>query len=193
MTTIDFHRERVATPTGPMLIVTDDEDRLRAADWEDFESRMLRLLDRRYGAAGFRLHEARRASAARRALDAYFAGELAAVTQVPAVLAGTTFQRNVWDALRTIPAGRTLTYGGVAQRLGCPQAVRAVGLANGANGIVIFYPCHRVVGSNGSLTGFGGGLHRKRWLLAHEGGETFGPELSKTRTLRWRSEEKRHL
>ncbi len=75
----------------------------------------------------------------------------------------------VWTALRAIPAGQTLSYGALAERLGNPQAVRAVGLANGSNPIPIVIPCHRVIGSDGSLTGYGGGLERKRWLLAHEG------------------------
>jgi methylated-DNA-[protein]-cysteine S-methyltransferase len=82
---------------------------------------------------------------------------------------GTEFQRAVWTALCTIPAGQTLTYKGLAARIGKPAAIRAVGLANGANPVGIVVPCHRVIGSDGSLTGYGGGVDRKRWLLAHEG------------------------
>jgi methylated-DNA-[protein]-cysteine S-methyltransferase len=81
---------------------------------------------------------------------------------------GTDFQKSVWHALRAIPAGQTVTYGELARRLGQPTAMRAVGLANGANPIGIVVPCHRVVGANGTLTGYAGGLERKRWLLAHE-------------------------
>ena len=82
---------------------------------------------------------------------------------------GTVFQRSVWAALREIPVGQTLSYGALATRLQCPKAVRAVGLANGANPVGIVVPCHRIIGSDGSLTGYGGGVARKRWLLNHEG------------------------
>jgi methylated-DNA-[protein]-cysteine S-methyltransferase len=82
--------------------------------------------------------------------------------------AGTPFQVRVWTALREIPCGETRSYGDIARRIGDPKAVRAVGLANGANPIAVVVPCHRVIGANGSLTGYGGGLPRKRWLLAHE-------------------------
>ena len=83
-------------------------------------------------------------------------------------IGGTGFQRRVWAALRSIPAGETLSYAGLAARIGKPTAMRAVGLANGANPVALVFPCHRVIGANGTLTGYGGGLHRKRWLLAHE-------------------------
>ena len=159
--------ERVATPTGPMLIVTDDEARLRAVDWESHEDRMFRLFDRRYGKGAIALSESGR-SAAARALEAYFEGELDAIMQTPVATHGTDFQREVWTALRQIPAGSTLSYGALAAKIGRPKAVRAVGLANGANPISIFVPCHRVIGADASLTGYGGGLERKRWLLAHE-------------------------
>ena len=101
-------------------------------------------------------------------LRAYFAGELAAIDDLPVALEGTEFQRTVWLALRDIPCGETRSYGDIALKIGRPNAVRAVGLANGANPIAIVLPCHRVIGSDGSLTGYGGGLPRKRWLLAHE-------------------------
>ena len=101
-------------------------------------------------------------------LEAYFAGSREAF-DVPLELSGTEFQRNVWAALRTIPAGRTLSYGELASAIERPNAVRAVGLANGSNPIGIIVPCHRVIGADASLTGYGGGLSRKRWLLEHEG------------------------
>ena len=85
---------------------------------------------------------------------------------------GTAFERRVWDALRTIPYGTTLSYSELARRLGDPRATRAVGAANGKNPIPIIVPCHRVIGANGALIGFGGGLDRKRWLLEHEGALT---------------------
>lgn len=164
-----FALERAATPTGTMLIATDERQRLRAVDWEDHEERMQRLLQRRYGENAIVLRETRSASPARRALEAYFEGEFDALEKTPVAANGTAFQSEVWTALRTIPPGRTLSYGALAARIGRPKAVRAVGLANGSNPIAIFVPCHRVIGADSSLTGYGGGLERKRWLLAHEG------------------------
>jgi methylated-DNA-[protein]-cysteine S-methyltransferase len=98
----------------------------------------------------------------------YFAGDLAAIDELPVRTAGTPFQRDVWRALRAIPHGTTVSYAKLAEQVGRPNAVRAVGLANGSNPIGVVVPCHRVVGSNGSLTGYGGGIERKRWLLQHE-------------------------
>lgn len=100
-------------------------------------------------------------------LDAYFAGELTDF-DVELDLQGTEFQRRVWKALLTIPFGETRSYGEIAEQIGAPGAARAVGLANGHNPIAIVVPCHRVIGANGSLTGFGGGLDRKRTLLELE-------------------------
>lgn len=101
-------------------------------------------------------------------LSRYFAGECAVIDTVAVELNGTGFQKKVWQALRRIPTGATLSYGELARRIGEPSAVRAVGAANGANPIALVVPCHRVIGSDGSLTGYGGGLERKRWLLDHE-------------------------
>ncbi|HEX7389242.1 MAG TPA: methylated-DNA--[protein]-cysteine S-methyltransferase, partial [Acidiphilium sp.] len=101
-------------------------------------------------------------------LNAYFAGDLAAVDTITVRAAGTGFQHRVWTALRTIPPGTTTSYGELAARLGVPKASRAVGLANGANPISIVVPCHRVIGADGRLTGYGGGIERKAWLLDHE-------------------------
>jgi methylated-DNA-[protein]-cysteine S-methyltransferase len=101
-------------------------------------------------------------------IRAYLAGDLAAVDRIPVETGGTVFQQRVWRALRRIPAGRTMTYGALARALGRGEAARAVGLANGRNPISMVLPCHRLVGGDGSLTGYGGGLWRKRWLLRHE-------------------------
>jgi len=101
-------------------------------------------------------------------LAEYFAGRRTTF-DIPLDPLGTAFQRRVWDALRAIPYGATLSYSDLARRLGDVRATRAVGAANGRNPIPIIVPCHRVVGANGALTGFGGGLDRKRWLLEHEG------------------------
>ena len=105
---------------------------------------------------------------AERQLDAYFAGELTTF-ELPLQLDGTPFQRGVWEALQDIPYGGTVSYGELADRLGKPGASRAVGLANGKNPVSIVVPCHRVIGASGGLTGYGGGLDRKRQLLAFEG------------------------
>jgi methylated-DNA-[protein]-cysteine S-methyltransferase len=102
-----------------------------------------------------------------RQLQEYFDGSRL-VFEIPLAPEGTDFQRRVWMALRDIPYARTVSYGDIAREVGNPRGVRAVGLANGRNPIAIIVPCHRVIGANGSLTGYGGGLDRKRWLLAHE-------------------------
>ncbi len=106
---------------------------------------------------------------ARAALRDYFKGQTDAVNDIPLSLSGTEFQLDVWDALCDIPCGETRSYGDIAAAVGRPAAVRAVGMANNANPVGIIVPCHRVIGSNGSLTGYGGGLDKKAWLLAHEG------------------------
>jgi methylated-DNA-[protein]-cysteine S-methyltransferase len=164
-----FFLDRLATPIGPLLIVTDDAPCLRAIEWEDHLPRMNKLLQRYYDADAAALRDAPRSGPARVALQAYFEGELDAVAGLRTAGAGTEFQRLVWRALRRIPAGQTISYGGLAARLGRPNAARAVGLANGANPVPIVVPCHRVIGADASLTGFGSGLSRKRWLLDHEG------------------------
>ena len=105
---------------------------------------------------------------ARQQLDEYFAGGRTAF-DLPLDPAGSAFERRVWDALRAIPYGTTVSYSDLARRLGDMRTTRAVGAANGKNPIAIIVPCHRVVGSRGELTGYGGGLDRKRWLLEHEG------------------------
>jgi methylated-DNA-[protein]-cysteine S-methyltransferase len=102
-------------------------------------------------------------------LARYFGGDLASLDEVDVELHGTSFQQRVWLALRTVTPGTTASYAELAGRVGAPSAVRAVGAANGANPVAVVLPCHRIIGSNGSLTGYGGGLDRKRWLLDHEG------------------------
>jgi methylated-DNA-[protein]-cysteine S-methyltransferase len=162
-----FFIEQFATPAGVILLLTDDHEQVRALDWEDYAARMQQLLRLHYGLV---LLEPKHAvSASRRAVEAYFAGTLAAIDALPVKTGGTAFQREVWAALRTIPTGQTTTYGRLAHRLGRPKAMRAVGMANGANPVSIIVPCHRVIGADASLTGYGGGLERKRWLLRHEG------------------------
>lgn len=106
-------------------------------------------------------------------LGRYFAGDLGAIDSIGVEMNGTLFQKRVWDALRKIPAGKTASYAEIATVIGSPTAVRAVGAANGANPVAVVVPCHRIIGSNGTLTGYGGGLKRKEWLLRHEGGRLF--------------------
>lgn len=167
-TTMLFQRNTIGTPIGCLWIISDHAGQLRAVDWQDHEPRLRKLLARHYP-AGFELQDASAATLAQRAFEAYFEGDLSAVANLPVQTGGSQFQRDVWRALRTIPLGTTCSYGGLAQQLGRPGAMRAVGLANGANPINIAVPCHRVIGASGALTGYGGGIERKRWLLQHEG------------------------
>jgi len=164
---LSFRSASVDTPVGALLVVSDDADRLRAAFFADGETKLRRCLDLQYGRNGYVL--APGPSEPARALRAYVDGVLDAILDVPVATAGTPFQEAVWAALRTIPCGTTISYGELARRIGMPAAVRAVGTANGANPVSIVVPCHRVIGVNGTLTGYGGGLERKRWLLEHEG------------------------
>ena len=102
------------------------------------------------------------------AVERYFAGDIDALDEIPIEAEGTEFQRAVWDAIREIPAGRTASYQEIARTVGRPAAVRAVGTATGRNPVSIVVPCHRVIRSDGTLGGYGGGLHRKEWFLEHE-------------------------
>jgi methylated-DNA-[protein]-cysteine S-methyltransferase len=163
--------DRLESPIGTILLVHDVHSCLRGLDFSDHEPRMTRLLRLQYGQEGrdFTLQQAPAPHTTRGGLQRYFEGDLQAIDTIPTATAGTAFQLNVWRALRQIRAGTTLTYGSLATSLGCPKAVRAVGLANGANPISVVIPCHRVIGADSSLTGYGGGIERKRWLLSHEG------------------------
>ena len=182
---IELYVDRTQTPIGDLMIVADAAGRLRATDWTmpmrsgrrsppdpadsaAGESRLSRQLTIHYRTK-VSLVSVKNPGGVTDALTAYFAGELDAIDTLRVETAGTAFQRTVWSALREIPCGKTISYAALAQRIGRPSAVRAVGLANGANPISIVVPCHRVIGADGSLTGYGGGIERKRWLLAHEG------------------------
>ena len=171
--------ERVPTPIGALVLVTDEQERTRALSFRDDRDEMQALLCHYYGAV--ELAECNAPSRARRALEAYFAGELAALATIPVAFGGTEFQRAVWGALCEIPVGQTLSYGALATKIGRPKAVRAVGAANGANPIAVIVPCHRVIGSDDSLIGYGGGMERKRWLLRHEGVDL--PDLTRAPRL----------
>jgi methylated-DNA-[protein]-cysteine S-methyltransferase len=162
-----FLLDRIATPIGVALLVTDAEGHLCALDWADYEHRMVELMRQQYGRS--ELVEAKAPATIRTALKDYFAGNLGGLRVIRCRFGGTSFQREVWLALCKIAPGTTISYGALAKCIDRPKAVRAVGHANGANPISVVVPCHRVIGSNGTLTGYGGGLDRKRWLLAHEG------------------------
>ena len=161
--------DRMKTPIGELIVIADEDGALRSLDWSDHEARMRRLLRLHYGEGGYTLARQRNPHGLSATLEAYFAGSLAAIDTLPVATGGTDFQRRVWRALRRIGCGKTVTYGELARRIGRPAAVRAVGLANGANPVSIVVPCHRVIGADGSPTGYGGGISRKRWLLVHEG------------------------
>lgn len=157
--------DRVASPIGEIRLVFEGET-LRALDFWDYEPRMLRLLRLHYGPVA--LAERPAPEGLRAPLAAFFAGDWAALDSIRVETGGTAFQRVVWAALRRINPGMTMSYGALATAIGRPGASRAVGLANGANPVAIVVPCHRVIGANAALTGYGGGLSRKAWLLNHE-------------------------
>jgi methylated-DNA-[protein]-cysteine S-methyltransferase len=163
-----FQIERVAAPCGDLLLATNDNGDLCALHWGTDSVGILRVLSQQYGKT-IRLETRGSATAARLALEAYLAGDLHAIDTIPVTMQGTAFQREVWGSLRRIRAGTTTSYGALAAQLHRPSAMRAVGLANGSNPVAVVVPCHRVIGADGSLTGYGGGLERKRWLLEHEG------------------------
>ncbi|MDX2167777.1 MAG: methylated-DNA--[protein]-cysteine S-methyltransferase [Deltaproteobacteria bacterium] len=162
------------TPLGDVTAAWRDE-RLCALTFSEYWAQSQTTLARRLGAIELAATRAGRARLWER-LDAYFAGELAAIDAVAVAPHGTAFQRAVWTALRRIPVGSTCSYSDLAQAVGSPTAVRAVGAANGANPIWLLIPCHRAIGADGSLTGYAGGLQRKRWLLEHEGALKNSPQ-----------------
>jgi methylated-DNA-[protein]-cysteine S-methyltransferase len=162
-----FTIDLLDTPIGVALLVTDADGVLRALDWEDYAPRMKELLRLQYGAVA--LKESRAPGEMRKALAAYFKGDLDRLDTIPWRVAGTPFQQKVWHALPKVPVGTTMSYGALAAKLKAPNAMRAVGHANGSNPISVVLPCHRLIGANGALVKYGGGLSRKKWLLEHEG------------------------
>ena len=158
----------VETPIGRLALVADDRGRLLGAGWTDRQVRLERYLRAYSQGRAPELVTARNPSGISSKIRDYFAGDVGVIDRLPVHTEGTEFQRAVWQALREIPCGETRSYAEIARRIGRPSAVRAVGLANGSNPVAVIVPCHRVIGSDGSLTGYGGGIERKRWLLAHE-------------------------
>lgn len=166
---------RFGSPIGGMVAVCNG-DRVAALDFADCAARMERLLHRRY--AAFRFRNAAGPHPVVTALAAYFDGELDALNGLDVDPGGTPFQRQVWTALRDVSAGTTQSYAQLACAVGRPKAARAVGAANARNPLAVVVPCHRLIGTGGGLTGYAGGLDRKRWLLAHEGCPVGKPSAS---------------
>ena len=166
-----LRRSRVAAPPGAAVLVERGQ-RLVGLVFEDHWKGFSRELEKRFGEFSF--EEDPRGGAPAEALRRYFAGDLRALDAIEVDTGGTPFQQLVWTTLRRIPAGATWSYARLAREIGRPSATRAVAAANGANPVSIVIPCHRVIGSDGSLTGYGGGLPRKQWLLAHEGALLIG-------------------
>lgn len=161
-----YYFEKISSPVGELLLLADAAGLLRVLEFHDASDRWRPLLARSFREA--ELVEKADAFGHASTMRRYFEGEIDVIDTIKVKAAGSAFQLAVWKALRRIPAGATTSYGAIAKQLGRPEASRAVGLANGANPIAIVVPCHRVIGADGSLTGYGGGLERKRWLLAHE-------------------------
>lgn len=193
-----FEAATIETPIGPVAIAWQD-DVLFAVEmgwaknrtrWEtrDIPGSATEHLARRLRARfpDVELAPGRQDAAPLRALRSYFDGDVAAIDALRVEPGGDGFQARVWHELRRIPAGRTATYGEIASRAGSAGSARAAGGAVGANPIPIVIPCHRVLGAGGRLTGFGGGLPRKRWLLVHEGA-SFVDDAPRQLSLRWRS------
>ena len=161
--------DRIETPIGPMVLMARDAT-LLLLEFEDATDRVEREMRKRFGAVEHQAADNPFGLSSR--IRAYFAGDLSAIEVIETDGGGTDFQRRVWAELKRIPCGVTMSYGALAARLGDRQAMRAVGLANGRNPIAVVVPCHRVIGADGSMTGYGGGVERKVWLLAHEGVRT---------------------
>lgn len=160
----ELHFDHFDSPVGTILITAVD-GKLCSLDYGDYDERMQRLLTHRMGEFVRLPH--RDPFGFRSKIEAYFAGDLAIIDTIPVDTGGTAYQQMVWAALREIPVGTVTTYGVLAKKIG--SVARAVGNTNSLNPVGIVVPCHRVIGADGTLTGYAGGLHRKEWLLRHEG------------------------
>ena len=158
--------DRIQTPIGDMMLLASDGV-LLLLEFVDAEGRVEREISARFSKA--EIVPAKNPFGFSQRIINYFAGDLHTIDSIRTDGGGTEFQRRVWAGLRQIPCGVTISYGELATRLGDKNSMRAVGLANGRNPISIVVPCHRVIGANGSMTGYGGGMVRKEWLLRHEG------------------------
>ena len=171
----DLYLEKINSPIGKILIITEQET-LCGLEFEGYETRTYRFLDKRFG--NHKLNPVRNITGISQSIQAYLEGDYHSLDHISVSTGGTAFQQQVWTALRSIPVGTVITYGELAQRLGKPAAARAVGITNSLNPISIVLPCHRVIGANGALTGYAGGLERKRWLLHHEGWQLPSQQLN---------------
>jgi methylated-DNA-[protein]-cysteine S-methyltransferase len=158
--------DQIESPLGTILLVAD-ETSLCALDFVGYEARMMGLLQKRYPSV--ELMDSINPHGFSSKIHAYLAGDYGSLADIPVNAGGTDFQQLVWQGLRSIPVGTTLSYGELATKLGKPTAARAVGMANSLNPVAIVVPCHRVIGTKAKLTGYAGGLERKQWLLQHEG------------------------
>jgi len=165
--TTQIHVSRFPSPVGPLSLATVN-GKLVHLDFEGNEERMHILQARRFRHPQWQEQEQSAPGAITQWLEAYFAGELRPLPWQQIQLTGTEFQQHVWQGLTGIPAGEHRSYSTLAETLGNPKAVRAVARANALNPVAILIPCHRVIGANGTLTGYAGGLERKAWLLDHE-------------------------
>jgi methylated-DNA-[protein]-cysteine S-methyltransferase len=161
-----FLIDRISTPIGDMVLVARDEVIL-LLEFEDATDRVAREMKSRFG--DINLQPTDNPFGLSQIIKSYFAGGIDAIDLLRADGGGTDFEKRVWAELRKIPCGMTKSYGDIARKLGDINLSRAVGTANGRNPIAVVVPCHRVIGADGSMTGYGGGLHRKEWLLRHEG------------------------
>lgn len=161
----EVNLDHFESPIGTLMIAWVG-DGLCALGFDDREERMAASLKARFGKIA--LTKTDDSGRFKRPLEEYFAGDLTALDRIPVDTGGTPFQQRVWQMLRQIPAGKTATYGELALKLSSLGAARAVGLANAVNPVAVVVPCHRVIGADGRLVGYGGGLDRKRWLLSHE-------------------------
>jgi len=164
---MELWTDEVSTPIGVVALVVEPESgSLCGLEFGAELEQLRKHLAARFGETAFRHVQDPHGIASR--LRAYFDGDVTALDSVPVSTGGTPFQERVWRALRSVPAGATATYGQIASTVGKPGAARAVGLANAMNPVALVVPCHRIIGADGTLTGYGGGLDRKRWLLEHE-------------------------
>lgn len=161
--------DKIATPLGELVILCDEMYRLRGVEWAEFMPRMVKHLENHGRLEDIQRRRSVNPGQLSDKLQDYFAGDLQTISKLTTYAPGTDFQQQVWQALRQIPIGTAISYGQLAEQLGKPGAARAVGTANGANPISIVVPCHRVIGANDTLTGYAGGIARKKWLLEHEG------------------------
>jgi len=167
-TAVTFNEHLLNTPLGELAIWLDKADILQFVGWLEYREPTLQQLAHYYQTTTINLQPETQPNNIVTKIADYFAGDIKAIDCLPVASFGSPFQKQVWQALRTIPAGTTTSYGELAKQLDKPLASRAVGMANHNNPIAIVVPCHRVIGKNKQLTGYAGGLERKQWLLDHE-------------------------